>query len=127
MEWTKPGKPIQARIAAIVSLAKLGKLMNPEVTFDQLSELTKEDNFRVKMATITGFRILGNKKALSFLTNFYDREADGRFKKASYKTKIAIQKELEKPQEFDVLREEIAHLKEENTKIRESLSKISSK
>ena len=127
LEWTKPGKSTQARITAIISLAKLGKLMNPEITFDKLSELTKEDNFRVKMATISAFRTLGNKKALSFLSTFYDREADGRFKKASYKTKLAIQKELEKPQELDLLKDEIANLKKENNKIKDSLSKLTPK
>lgn len=127
VEWTRVGKPIQARTTAILSLAKLGKLLKSEFAFEELSLLSKESNFRIKMATIAAFRILANKKALGILSKMYDSEADGRFKKAVYKTKLAIEAELQKPQELDLLKEEISKLKDENKNIRDSISKLQPK
>ena len=86
LEWTKIGKPLFARITAIISLAKLGKLMNQETALEVLSQLTQEPNFRIKMATISGFNNLGNKKAISYLTKFQNQEADGRLRNESYRT-----------------------------------------
>ncbi len=127
LEWTKIGKSIQARTTAIISLAKLGKLINPDVTFDHLAFLSQENNFRIKMATIAAFRILSNKKAIAYLTKFQETEADGRIKKNAYFTKLAIQKDLERPQELDILKDEIDKLREENREIRNSLSKLMAK
>ncbi len=124
VEWIKIGKPTQARTTAIISLAKLGKLLRPELAIEELSLLSKEPNFRVKMATIAGFKILATKKSLEILSKMYDSEADGRFKMATYKTKLAIEKELERSQELDILKEEISKLKEENKSIKDSISKL---
>ena len=127
IEWTKIGKPIQARTTAIVSLAKLGKIINANLTFEILSLLAQENNFRIKMATIAAFQILSDKNAIKFLTKFQDTEADGRIKRIAYMTKIAIQKELERPQELDLLKSEIEKLREENKEIRNSINKLDAK
>lgn len=124
IEWTKNGKPILARITAIVSLAKLGKLINPDKTFDLLTLLTQDYNFRIKMATITAFEILGNRKAMGYLMKYQNQEADGRLRNAAYRSRLAIQKQLERPQELDVLKDEISKLREENRAIKESISKL---
>jgi aminopeptidase N len=124
LEWTKKGNSIQARIIAIESLAKVGKLLNSNLAFEELAILSQESNFRIKMATISAFRILGDKRAIYYLKKFQEQEVDGRFQRVAYNTIQAIQKGLERPQELDSLKDEIAKLKEENLKIKESISKL---
>jgi aminopeptidase N len=127
-EWAEYGRPREARQAAVMSLAKLGKRLDDEGDREEIRDtltrlLEREDDFvHTRAAVARALGELGDAEAISALERARQTNLERRYVAA---VDEAIEK-LRAPREKELrnLEEEIAELKKENEELRSRLSRL---
>ncbi len=123
IEWSRYGKPVQARAAAVGTLGKLGDMRKDEV-YDHLVSLLAEWEFRITLQAIEGLQSLKDPKAISELEKVSDRTTHNSVRRRAKEAVKALQEGLERSKEFQRLREDVDKLREENRSLRSKLDEI---
>jgi aminopeptidase N len=122
-EWSKYGRPVQARAAAINTLGKLGEGRKDEV-FDHLISLLSEWEFRVLVAVIQAFESLKDPKAIPELEKLAERTTNNIVKRRAKEAIKTLSGGLERSKEFQRLRDDVDKMREESRSIRSKLDAI---
>lgn len=123
VEWSRYGKPVQARAAAIAALGKLGDRKKDEV-YDHLISLLSEWEFRITLQTIQALLSLKDPRAIPELEKLSDRTWNNNVKRRAKEAIKTIQEGLERTKEFQQLREDVDKLREDNRSLRSKLEEF---
>jgi aminopeptidase N len=132
--WTKRGKPLPVRTAALGGLAELAKHGNPsEADRKRIVEAVaaglENEGPRVRSAAVRSLRDLGQSAAVSLpaLEAIASHDPDGRVQEAAAKAVEAIRSNSPAPVELGRLREELDRLKSANAALQERLDRFERK
>ncbi|MBX3458336.1 MAG: M1 family metallopeptidase [Planctomycetes bacterium] len=126
-EWAAPGKPQQARYAAVSALGRLAKESTEEKDKRAAREALEpmlEGEFRLVMSAISGLGALKDAAAIPALAKLARATHDSRLKKRALDTIEAIRAAQGTPKELKELRDDYDKLKDEYEKLEERLDKL---
>lgn len=124
-EWSKYGKPIPVRSAAISALSKLGK-GNKEVR-EHLISLLDDPLPTIRMDALTSLGVRGEEEALEALQRVADKDPDPRVRDRAHDAIKALQATLASKPELAELKQDIQQLKEKQEALEKLLSQIQEK
>jgi aminopeptidase N len=125
IEWTKYGRPTQARVGATACIGRLGKLVdNKEAALDRLVELLDDSDLRVRLSAVGALQELGEERAIGPLERLAARELDGRVIRRCRETAARLREGRDKGEEVKKLREELDKLREEQKTLKDRVSKM---
>ena len=124
-EWTRQGKPQQARGPAIMALGKLGE--GKREVLEHLTELVNDHWLRVRLSTIEALAVLKDVKAIPALDAQVARDLDGRVKRAGREAMARIREGKDRTDDVKKLRDDFDKLMEDNKKLRDRLDKLEAK
>ena len=125
IEWTRYGKPPQARDAATACLGTLGHYAErKEPALDRLVELLDDSGLRTRLAAVAALGELGDDRAVPAIERLAARELDGRVIRRSRETVAALREGRSKGEEVKKLRDEVDSLREEQRDLKDRLEKI---
>ncbi len=119
-EHLKYGKPTRARIGALKGLARRGFLHGDEVA--SLKDLLlKDKQFSVRDQVLTTVRELADRRFIETLKGASESDIDPRIRRKSLELYFQLSSETESAEAISRLRADVEKLKQENTKLRQSL------
>ncbi|HZN93063.1 MAG TPA: HEAT repeat domain-containing protein, partial [Myxococcales bacterium] len=122
---TRYGQPSFVRRQALAAVAKLAEPAEKKrQAVELLSELLRDPQFRVQLATFDAARTLGDRRMIHPIESTPYR--DGRSQRAARETAKALREGEPQAKEVASLREELDKLKEETRKLRERLESVES-
>ena len=127
LEWSRYGKPANARGAATAALGQLGEILpdhRKDEVVDHLIYLLDDSWFRSQQSTIHALQALKAAKALPHLERTAQRALDGRVIRTARLAAQAIRSAGDKGEEVKKLREEVDKLVDENRTLKDRLDKI---
>ena len=125
IEWTRYGKPYQARDAATMCLGRLGRYVEKkDPIVDRLVELLDDPGLRTKLAAIGALEALGEDRAVSALGRLAARDLDGRIVRRCREVSARLREGKDKGEEVKKLREELDKLREEQRSMKDRLEKL---
>jgi aminopeptidase N len=130
IEWSKYGKPANARGAAAMALGKLGDYASDaqkEEIVDHLVTLLDDPWFRAQTSAIGALQELKAAKALPALDRLAQRELDGRVVRTAKLAAKAIRDAGDKGEEVKKLRDDVDKLADENRTLKDRLEKLESR
>jgi aminopeptidase N len=134
ISWTKRGKPLPVRTAAIGGLAELSKHGNPNDAqrkriVEAVAAGLENEGPRVRSAAVRSLRELGQSAAVSLpaLEAIARHDPDGRVQESASKAVEAIRSNSPAPVELGRLREELERLKSANAALQERLDRFERK
>lgn len=128
IEWTRYGRPPQARDAATTALGTLGKYAErKEPALDRLVELLDDPSLRTRLAAVNALGELGDERAVGPLQRLIERELDGRVIRRSREVIRALREGRDKGEELKKLRDELDKLREEHRTLKDRLAKLETK
>jgi aminopeptidase N len=127
VEWTRYGKPMQARMGAIGCLGRLGNYADKKDSIrDRLVALLDDTDLRVRMAAVGALVELGDDKAVGALEGLAARELDGRVIRGARTAAARLREGRDKGEEVKKLREELDKMRQEQKTLKDRLEKIES-
>jgi aminopeptidase N len=121
IDWTARGKPLDARSAAVRALGKVLKTANSSIRskiMGVLTDLSDEDNFRLRMQMVAALEESGCPEAISILSKVRQLDTDGRVKRGA---QVAIDHLLTAgtlPESVEQLKRALEKLEEDQRKLR---------
>jgi aminopeptidase N len=127
IEWSRYGKPMQARMGAVACLGKLGHYAEKQDPVrDRLVELLDDVDLRVRMAAVGALVELGDGKAVGALEGLAARELDGRVIRGARTAAARLREGRDKGEEVNKLREELDKMRQEHKTLKDRLEKLES-
>ncbi len=120
-QYVSKGKPTLVRATAITALAKFP---DKKEAIDLIVDASKDENMRVRYATVMAAQQMMSPKLLPMLDKLADEDLDERIRRRARETARKIRKHLERGVEYQKLREEIEKIKEENRRLLDRISRI---
>jgi aminopeptidase N len=121
--FTRYGEPPFVRRAAVAAVGKLAEPAEKKrQAVELLSELLRDPQFRVQLATFDAARTLGDRRMIHPIEGTPYR--DGRSQRSAKETAKALREGEPQAKEVASLREELDKLKEETRKLRERLDTV---
>jgi len=128
IEWTRYGRPQQAREAAAACIGRLGRYAErKEPALDRLVELLDDPSLRTRLAAIGALQELGEDAAIGGLERLAARELDGRVVRRSREAAMRLREGRDKGEEVKKLREEFDKMREEQRTLKDRLEKLEAK
>ena len=128
IEWTRYGRPQQARDAAAGCIGRLGRYVErKEPALDRLVELLDDPSLRTRLAAIGALQELGEERAIGALERLAARELDGRVVRRSREVALRLREGRDKGEEVKKLREEVDKMREEQRTLKDRLGKLEAK
>ena len=128
IEWSRYGKPSQARVAAVTTLGRLGRYAEKkDPSLDRLTELLDDPDLRVRLAAVGAIETLGDSRAAGALERLAARELDGRVIRRCREVTARLREGRDKGEEVKNLREELDKLREEHKTLRDRFEKLDAK
>jgi aminopeptidase N len=125
LEWTRYGRPMQARMAAAACLGKLGSYAErKDPARDRLVELLDDPDLRVRLAAAGALQELADDKAVPALERLAARDLDGRVIRRCREVAARLREGRDKGEEVKKLREELDKLREEQRTLKDRLEKL---
>lgn len=132
--WSQPGKPWQARAAALEGLANLAKTANPsdeqrKKIANAVAASLDNEGRRVRSAAVAALREMGQSATTSLpaLEAIARHDPDGRVRDAASKAAEAIRSNSPAPIELTRLRDELDRLRKSNEQLQERLDRFERK
>jgi aminopeptidase N len=128
IEWSRYGRPMQARMAATACLGKLGAYIErKDPVRDRLVELLDDPDLRVRLAAVGALQELADDRAVPALQRLADRDLDGRVVRRCREVVARLREGRDKGEEVKKLREELDKLREESKTLKDRLEKLEAK
>jgi aminopeptidase N len=130
IEWSRYGKPQNARGGASASLGKLGEIVpehKKEEVVDHLTTLLDDPWLRTQLSAVGALQELKASRAVAHLERTAQRDLDGRVVRAARLAAQAIRQSGDKGEEVKKLREEVDKLADENRGLKDRLDKLESR
>jgi hypothetical protein len=127
IEWTRRGKPEDARIGAIGALGRVARSAVPAERarilglFDQLAD---EDSFRVRLNLIRALGDAGVPDGADILDKIHRLDIDGRIKRNARAAREALLATGSPPEAVADLKSAIEKLEEEQRKLKTTLEEL---
>jgi aminopeptidase N len=126
-EWSRYGKPMQARMGAVACLGKLGHYIEKkDPVRDRLVDLLDDIDLRVRMAAVGALVELGDDKAVGALEGLAAKELDGRVIRSARTASARLREGRDKGEEVKKLREELDKMRQEHKALKDRLEKLES-
>lgn len=126
-EWTRRGKPEDARIAAIVALGKVGRQAIPSVkgrVLEVFAHLAEEEGFRLRLRLAAAIGDSALPEGAAILERIQSLDLDGRVKRFAGSVKDALLSAGGIPESVVHLKEQITRLEEEHRKLRSVVEEL---
>ena len=125
VEWTRYGRPPQAREAATACLGKLGRYAErKEPALDRLVELLDDSGLRVRLAAAAALQELGDDRVIPALERLAGRDLDGRVVRRCREVVARLREGRDKGEEVKKLRDELDKLREEQRTLKDQMQKL---
>jgi aminopeptidase N len=127
IDWTKKGKPMDARLAAIRTLGSVAKIAVPHErarVFDLFSRLSDEDHFRIRMALLDALACSESSEALSLVEKIRSLDVNPRVRRRALVVRAELQEAGGLPESFTQLRSAYERLEEEQRKLKSALEEL---
>ncbi|MEX1254395.1 MAG: M1 family aminopeptidase [Dehalococcoidia bacterium] len=125
IEWTRYGRPPQARNAATACLGKLGHYVEQKDAIrDRLVELLDDPDLRTRLAAVVALRELGDDKAVPALERLAQRDLDGRVIRYAREAAARLREGRDKGEDVRKLREELDKLREDQRTLKDRMEKL---
>lgn len=127
IEWTRRGKPEDARIAAVDALGKVGRGASPAEraqVLDVLSHLAEEVNFRLRMVLIHALEQTESPDAIRALHRMRDTDPDPRVKRSSLLAADRLAIGGTPPESVIRLKSSLEKLEEDHRKLRSLVEEL---
>jgi len=121
-EWSKYGHSEPVRMEAISTVARLGE--DKKETVDFLTDYLTDPQLRVRLRTAVALESLGDGKAIGRLSAQVDREVDGRVRRRFKEAVASIRQGSKGKEEVTKLREDLDKLSTDNKALRERVEKM---
>ncbi len=121
LEWSKRGKPEDARMAAIGALGQVASVAVPSeraLILDRFNELADEESFRVRMRLILALGASESPVAIPILDKIHRLDSDGRVKRDSKALMNALMVSGTPPESVVNLKVALEKLEEEHRKLK---------
>ena len=126
-DWTKYGKPQQARAAASIALGRLAKYgdeKDREVIRDTLVQLLQDAWLRVKLSAISALEELKDPKAVPSLERLAQADLDGRVQRRAREAADALRRGTHRDDDVKKLRDDLDRAIQENRELRDRLDRL---
>ena len=122
------GEPFQARPPAVAGIGKFAKGFEQrrQELCERLVELTRDPDFRVRIAAANALKTAGEKAYAAELDAMAGRELDGRAVRVAREAALALRKGGDSDDELKSLRDDLEKLRQENIRLRDRIEKIES-
>ncbi len=127
LEWTRRGRALNARIAAVGALGGLCRVAVPAEQhriLEVFSSLADEDNFRLRRALVAALGEAGLADGIAILERIRRLDGDGRVKRQAMAMADALATAGASGATFGELREQIRKLEDEGRKLRSQLEEL---
>jgi aminopeptidase N len=125
IEWTRYGKPTDARIAAAAVLARIGE--GSRAARERLVEMLEDRNFAARRAALAALRDLGDPTTAGALEARAKVDADGRLRKAARAAAQSVRSQKESTSRLSALRGDLDRLQSDYARVLERLEAIERK
>src|SRR5262249_23629901 len=124
--WITYGKPMRARVAAVLCLGKLGEAHEARRTeiIDLLGSLTGDPEFRLKINLPEAFATLKVPEVIPHLQRLVDQELDGRIRRFARRALEAIKEGRGAAEATQNLQRDLDALREEQRQLRDRLDRL---
>ncbi len=123
-EWSRRGKPADARSAAVDALGKVVKFAMPPVAarvFQVLSDLADEENFRLRMMLLMALGDAESARAIPILGKIEASDLDGRIKRGAMTLASHLETAGGMPESVSGLKASLEKLQQEQLRLRTAL------
>lgn len=127
MSWSKKGRPLDARLAAIDALGRIARWAVPterKRVLDAFSFLADEPNFRTRMMLVHALEGTESPDAIPILQKIRDRDLDGRIKRTATLAMDHLQTAGTTPESVGALKSSLEKLEEEHRKLKAMLEEM---
>ncbi len=124
LQHTELGRPTVVRGWAT---QVLGKFPGRKEVMDRLLDLSKDQFYRVRIATVLAAEELLDEKMLPMLDSLVGVDLDGRVRRRAREVAKKIRDHAEKGSEYKQLRSEIEDVREENRRLLDRLARLETK
>ena len=125
IDWTRYGRPPQARDAAAACLGKLGHYVErKEPALDRLVELLDDPSLRTRLASVGALQELDEDRAIPALERLAARELDGRVVRRCREVIARLREGRDKGDEVKKLRTELEKMREEQRTLKDRMEKM---
>lgn len=122
LEWTKYGRPMYTRRAALAALGKIGE--GRKDVRDAAVALLDDRSFNVRMSAVAALEALHDVAALPVLDAVAQQDVDGRLKRRCAEAARSLREHVDKPVELKRMRDELAELRAANRSLLDRLDRL---
>lgn len=129
MEWTRRGRPEEARLAAIETLGRIAKSAIPPERariFELFSTLAEEEGFRIRTRLVLALAGTESMEAVPILEEIREKDADGRVRRSAVVAIHSLRESGSTPESVNQLKSALEKMEEEHRKLKFALEEIRS-
>ncbi len=125
LEWGAYGRPTRVRATVAAALATVGRRLTVRTPIlEALSDLLRDGDFRLVMASIQALRQLGDEDGIGVLGTAPMAHADGRVRRAARVAASRIRKGGTRNTELARISDEVEKMRKENAELRSRLDQM---
>lgn len=127
MSWSRKGRPLDARLAAIDAMGRVAKWAVPaerKRVLDAFSYLADEPSFRIRMGLVHALEGTDSPDALPILGKIRTLEVDGRIRRSATLAMDHLQTAGTTPESVGALKTSLERLEEEHRKLKTMLEEM---